>query len=174
MNDRIIPRIDDALAERLQRNLGRALLTTRWLVAPIYVGLLASLVLLTIKFIQNFIEGVRGLFVLSTTETMLEVLQLVDIALVANLVLIVVFAGWETVIGPLLAARRSEYSGIGFGAVKLRLIASIAAIASIQILETFMHIDQTTSTEAMWQLAILLGIGVTGALLALMDRLAGH
>ncbi len=174
MNDRITPRIDDALAERLQRNLGRALLTTRWLVAPIYIGLLASLILLTIKFVQKFIEGVRELLAISLTETMLVVLQLVDIALVANLVLVVVFAGWETVIGPLLAARRSEYSGIGFGAVKLRLIASVAAIAAIQILETFMHIDQATSAAAMWQLAILLGIGITGALLALMDRLAGH
>ena len=76
---------------------------------------------------------------LSTTETMLEVLQLVDIALVANLVLIVVFAGWENVIGPLLAARTVQYSGIGFGAVKLRLVASVASIASIQILETFMN-----------------------------------
>jgi uncharacterized protein (TIGR00645 family) len=58
--------------------------------------------------------------------------------------------------------------------VKLRLIASIAAIAAIQILETFMHISETPAGEALWQLAILLGIGITGLLLALTDRLAAE
>jgi uncharacterized protein (TIGR00645 family) len=164
--------IDPALADRLERNLGRVLLATRWLMAPIYVGLLASVVLLAIKFVQKFAVGLRTLLSDSVTEEMLSVLQLIDIALVANLVLTVVFAGWESVIGPLLGTR-SEFSGIGFGAVKLRLIASIAAIAAIQILETFMHFDQTMVVQALWQLAILLGIGVLGVLLALMDRLAG-
>jgi uncharacterized protein (TIGR00645 family) len=174
MNDQPKALIDDALAERLERNLGRVLFTTRWLMAPIYVGLLASLVLLAVKFIQKLIEAIRGFLPLSATEEMLVVLQLVDIALVANLVLIVMFAGWQTVIGPLLAGRRDGFTGIGFGAVKLRLIGSIAAVASIQILETFMHISEATITQAMWQLAILLGIGIVGVLLALMDRLAGH
>jgi uncharacterized protein (TIGR00645 family) len=173
LNDNTAALIDPALAERLERNLGRVLLATRWLMAPIYVGLLAAVALLAFKFIQKFIEGLRTLITDSPTEEMLGVLQLVDIALVANLVLTVVFAGWESVIGPLLAGTRSEFSGIGFGIVKLRLIASIAAIAAIQILETFIHFDQTMAAQALWQLAILLGIGVLGVLMALMDKLAG-
>ncbi len=99
---------------------------------------------------------------------------MVDIALVANLVLIVMFAGWENVIGPLLTGTKPQFSGMGFGAVKLRLVGSIAAVTAIQILEAFMHISQTSATAAMWQLAILLGIGITGVLLALMNWLAGH
>ena len=55
--------------------------------------------------------------------------------------------------------------------MKLRLVASIAAIAGIQILETFVHIEEVPPIQAMWQLLILLGIAVTGVLLALMDRL---
>lgn len=173
-SEKLAQRVDDALAQRLERNLGRALLTTRWLLAPIYLGLLASVILLAIKFVQKFVQGVQGLLAISATEEMLNVLQLVDIALVANLVLTVVFAGWQAVIGPLLARdAQSEFSGLGFGGVKLRLIASIAAIAAIQILETFLHVDQTTAAQALWQLAILLGIAVTGVLLALMDKLSG-
>ena len=62
-----------------------------------------------------------------------------------------------------------------FATVKLRLIGSIVAIAAIQILETFVHIDEVKSQDAAWQLAILLGIGVVGVLLALADRLSeGH
>ena len=59
--------------------------------------------------------------------------------------------------------------------VKLRLLGSIVAIAAIQILETFVHIDEVNIEDAAWQLAILIGIGVVGALLALTDRLSdGH
>jgi uncharacterized protein (TIGR00645 family) len=63
---------------------------------------------------------------------------------------------------------------LDFGAVKMKLIASVTAIAAIQMLETFVHIDQTPKQDAMWQLFILLGIGVTGVLLALMDKLSGE
>lgn len=173
LSNRTSALIDPALAERLERNLGRVLLATRWLMAPIYVGLLASVVLLAFKFLQKFVLSLSTLLSDSATEEMLGVLQLIDIALVANLVLTVVFAGWESVIGPLLAGTRSGFSGIGFGAVKLRLVSSIAAIAAIQILETFIHFDQTMAAQALWQLAILLGIGALGVLLALMDKLAG-
>ncbi|HEY6432541.1 MAG TPA: YqhA family protein [Acetobacteraceae bacterium] len=174
MNDAPTRLISDAALRRLERSLGRVVFATRWLMAPIYVGLLASLVLLALKFVQKLIQAIRDFLPLSTTEEMLVVLQLVDIALVANLVLIVMFAGWENVIGPLLTGTKPQLTGMGFGAVKLRLMGSIAAVAAIQILETFMHISEVSATDAMWQLAILLGIGITGVLLALMDWLAGH
>ena len=65
--------------------------------------------------------------------------------------------------------------GMDFATVKLRLIGSIVAIAAIQILETFVHIDEMKIQDAAWQLAILLGIGLVGVLLALADRLSeGH
>lgn len=168
------PLIDDKTAEQIERNVGRVVFATRWLMAPIFVGLLASLVLLAIKFVQKLIEAFGTFLGLSSTEAMLEILQLVDVALVANLVLIVMFAGWETVIGPLLTGERTRFGRLGFGAVELRLLGSIAAIAAIQILETFMHVDQTSSGQALWQVAILLTIGVVGVLLSLMDKLAGH
>jgi uncharacterized protein (TIGR00645 family) len=171
---RVATRVDDALAARLERSLGRVLLTTRWLLAPIFFGLLASLILLAVKFVQKFVQSVQDLLYISATEEMLDVLQLVDLALVAYLVLIVAFAGWQAVIGPLfVGGARSDFSPAQ-PQVKLRLIASIAAIASIQILETFLHVDQSTVVQALWQLAILLGIGVTGVFLALMDKLSGE
>jgi uncharacterized protein (TIGR00645 family) len=88
-------------------------------------------------------------------------------------VVIVIFAGWENFVGRLMATQteRPVWGGLDFGAIKLRLIGSIAAIAAILILETFVHIDEEPYQHAAWQLAILLGIGVLGVLLALADRL---
>ena len=171
-----IPGAPIDLEERIQRNLGRAMFAARWIMAPIYLGLLAALVLIVVKFVQKLAGAIPGFLALTTNEAIFLVLSLVDLSLVANLVVIVIFAGWENFVGRLLAAKsdsRPEFlGGLDFGTIKLRLIGSIAAIAAILILETFVHIDDITAVRAALQLAILLGIGVLGVLLAIADKLS--
>jgi uncharacterized protein (TIGR00645 family) len=151
----------------------------RWIMAPIYLGLLVALVLVVVKFVQKLVLAVPGYLDLPTEQAIFLVLTLVDLSLVANLVVIVMFAGWETFVGRLLAAKSDDrpnwLRGLDFTAVKLKLIGSVVAIAAIQILETFVHIDEVKDQHAAWQLAILLGIAVVGLLLAITDRLSeGH
>jgi uncharacterized protein (TIGR00645 family) len=166
-----------ALEARIRRNVGRIMFATRWVMAPIYLGLLAVLALLAVKFVQKLVLALPGFMAMNSNETILTALMLVDLSLVANLVVIVIFAGWENFVGPLFrGAQGTDVAWLGkldFAAVKLKLFASIAAIAAIQMLETFVHIGETPKQDAAWQLAILLGIGVTGVLLAAMDRLSG-
>jgi len=167
------------LEERIRRNAGRVMFAARWIMAPIYLGLLVALVLVVVKFVQKLVLAVPGFLALPSEEAIFLILTLIDLSLVANLVVIVMFAGWENFVGRLLTAgggdRPSWMAGLDFGTVKLRLIGSIAAIGAITILETFVHIDQVKPSEALWQLAILLGIGMLGVLLALADRLSeGH
>jgi uncharacterized protein (TIGR00645 family) len=165
----------EALEQRIQRNLGRVMFAARWIMAPIYIGLLLALILVVVKFVQKFVQAVPGFLELTTSDAIFLVLTLVDLSLVANLVVIVIFAGWENFVGRLLAAQSEDkptwLGGMDFATVKLRLIGSVVAIAAIQILETFVHIDEVKPQEAGWQLAILLGIGAVGVLLALADRL---
>lgn len=145
----------------------------RWIMAPIYIGLLFPLCLVAVKFVQKAIGALPNLLAMSVGEIILLVLSLVDLALVGNLLVIVMFSGWASVVAPLLTGDAAERrSVVDFSTMKVRLIASIAAIAGVSILETFIHIDDVPPAQAMWQLLILLGIAVTGVLLALMDRLA--
>jgi uncharacterized protein (TIGR00645 family) len=166
----------EVVEQRVRRNLGRGLFAARWIMAPIYLGLLLSLVLLVVKFVQKLVEAVPGFLALPTNEAIFLVLTLVDLSLVANLVVIVIFAGWENFVGRLLASQSDEkptwLGGMDFATVKLRLIGSIVAIAAIQILETFVHIEEVKPQEAGWQLGILLGVGAVGVLLALADWLS--
>jgi uncharacterized protein (TIGR00645 family) len=169
----------NGIRQKVGRNLSRAMIhAARWIMAPIYLGLLLSLLLLAEKSIQKLIAAVPDLLSASTSDTILTVLTLVDLSLVGNLVVIVMVSGWENFVGRLFTDRVEGQldwvGGLDFSTVKLKLIASVAAIAAIQLLETFVHIDQTPKEDAMWQLAILLGIGVTGVLLALMDKLSGE
>jgi len=178
MNDSPFPALE-LFEARVRRNLGRVMFTARWIMAPMYLGLLVALVLVVVKFVQKLAQAVPGYLALSSNEAIFLVLTLVDLSLVANLVVIVMFAGWENYVGRLLAARSDEQpdwlGGLNFSALKLKLIGSIVAIAAIQILETFVHIDEVKAQHAAWQLAILLGIGVVGVLLAVTDRLSeGH
>jgi uncharacterized protein (TIGR00645 family) len=166
----------EVLEERIRRNVGRMMFVARWIMAPIYIGLLVALVLIVVKFVQKLVQTIPGFLALSSNEAIFLVLTLVDLSLVANLVVIVIFAGWENFVGRLLTAQSGDQpswlSAINFSTLKLRLIGSIVAIASIQILETFVHIDEVKTQDAAWQLAILLGIGLVGVLLALTDRLS--
>ena len=174
MNDSPAPWME-VIERRTRRNMGRALFAARWIMAPIYLGLLLALVMLVVKFVQKVVEAVPGFLALPTNEAIFFVLTLVDLSLVANLVVIVIFAGWENFVGRLLATQSEEkptwLGGMDLATVKLRLIGSVVAIAAIQILETFVHIDEVKPQEAGWQLAILLGVGAVGVLLALADRL---
>ncbi len=164
------------IEERVRRNAGRAMFAARWIMAPIYLGLLVALALIVVKFVQKLVQAVPNLLEASSNEVIFNVLTLVDLSLVANLVVIVIFAGWENFVGRVLTVQsgeRPEWLGaLDFSALKLRLVASVAVIAAVLILETFVHVDEVRPMQAALQLAILLGIGLLGVLLALMDRLS--
>jgi len=168
---------DPGVPTWLTQCLGRVIFAARWLMAPIYVGLLVGLLLLAVKFVQKLVELVPKLLQMSGNDTVLAVLGLVDLSLVANLVLIVVLAGWQGFVDPRLGSHlddQPDWLALDFSAIKLKLIGSIAVIAAIAILESFVHAETLAPETLAWQLAILLAIGLLGVLLALMDRLGHH
>ncbi|HUN43216.1 MAG TPA: YqhA family protein [Acetobacteraceae bacterium] len=157
------------------KSLGRVVFTARWMMAPIYIGLLVCLLLLVVKFVQKLIALIPGLLDMTATNLELAVLGLVDVSLVANLVLIVVLAGWQGFVDPMLSSHldhQPDWLALDFSGIKLRLVGSIVAIAAIALLESFMHADTIAAATIGWQLGILLGVGVVGVLLAAMDRLS--
>jgi uncharacterized protein (TIGR00645 family) len=166
---------DQDIPTRLTRGLGRVIFAARWIMAPIYLGLLVGLLLLAAKFVQTLIALVPTLWTLSTSGTVLAVLSLVDLSLVANLVLIVTLAGWQGFLDPLLdpsVINRPAWLALDFSAIKLKLIGSIATIGAVELLESLMHADAVSQATVVWELEILLSLGVLGVLLALMDRLS--
>ena len=161
---------------QLTRSLGRLMLSARWLMAPFYLGLIVGLLLVLIKFVQKLIALFPTLLSMTSTDMVLSVLALVDLSLVANLVLIVVLAGWNGFVDPTgngKEAGQPAWLLLDFSAIKLKLLSLIATIAAIELLESYMHIATLTAAIIQWQLAIVLGMGLLGVLLAAMDRI-GH
>ena len=114
------------------------------------------MLLLTVKFVQKLVALVPSCWRCRATTRCLAVLGLVDLSLVANLVLIVVLAGWQGFVDPLLVSHldeRPDWLALDFSAIKLKLIGSIAVIAAIAMLESFVHAGSLAPATIGWQLA---------------------
>jgi uncharacterized protein (TIGR00645 family) len=171
---------------RIETALERFLFMSRWLMAPFYIGLVIALVLLLVVFTQEVLHYVplafQPMHEKSSSNAILAVLSLVDITLAANLLLIVVFAGYENFVSKLdLEGEddRPPWMGtVDFSALKIKLIASIVAISAIQLLRFFMQepvgVVGMNVEEARWRVIIHLTFVLSGVLLALMDWLVGR
>jgi len=159
----------------IERFLELAIFRSRWILAPIYLGLAAALVILTVKFIQELAHIVPQVIEMPEERIVLACLTLVDIALVGNLLLMVVFAGYENFVSKIDVkdhVDRPEWMGkVDMSGLKIRLIASIVAISSIQILKAFLNVDDYSDRHLAWMVGIHVTFVFSGVLLAFMDWL---
>jgi uncharacterized protein (TIGR00645 family) len=117
------------------------------------------------------------MFAMDVKDLLLFVLHIVDLALIGNLVLMVIFAGYENFVSKIGVAENSEdkpswMGKVDFSGLKLKLIASIVAISGINLLETFLDISTKTEQELRWMVIIHLVFVVSGVMLAVMDYIA--
>lgn len=162
------------MPERFNRLARAVLLASRWSMAPLALGLILALVLVVVQFFRELGHAVAGFIEMGDGEVMLAVLKLVDLALIANLVIMIVGAAIEMLLprGAAAADAGDERPDIvDFGVIKLKLFASISAIAAIYLLERFINIHPVDKTELFWEILILVTFVVSGVLLAWMDRL---
>ncbi len=152
------------------------LFASRWLLAPFYLGMIAGLGLLLGKFVQDAAELVLHGLGGSEDHLIIAVLGLVDLSLMANLVLMVMFSGYENFVSRLHAGEhpdRPAWIGhTGFGELKLKLMTSIVAISAIHLLEDFMNAPALPDRDLAWRGGLHVVFVVSGVLLAVMDRVS--
>jgi uncharacterized protein (TIGR00645 family) len=162
---------------KLASAIERAIFASRWLLAPLYLGLAVSLLLLLFKFALGTVELAHQTGTGDANKLITGILSLVDLSLMGNLLVMGMFAGYENFVsrfGDVTKRNRPDWMGkVGFGALKLMLMTSIIAIAAVHLLEYFMHVSEIESRDLGWSVGILLAFVVSGLLLALMDRLSG-
>jgi uncharacterized protein (TIGR00645 family) len=150
---------------------------SRWLLAPFYLGLVLCLLLLLYHFMHQLVELVMRIPFAEESDVILGVLSLIDLSFTGNLVVIVIYSGYENFVSRIDAGDRDRpdwMAKVDFGGLKQKLMTSIVAISAIQVLKAFMNIEHYDSTKLAW----LVGIHVLflGSLLvvALADRLSGQ
>jgi len=144
------------------------------------VGLVMALAALLAVFIGELITEVSGITDLRPEAAILMALSLIDLSLAGNLILIVIFSGYENFVSKIDAdghADRPAWMGtVDFSGLKLRLVGSIVAISAISLLRTFMRIGDGPLDETMvkWKVIVHLTFVSSGVLLALMDLLSSR
>jgi uncharacterized protein (TIGR00645 family) len=167
---------------QIETRFERGLFASRWLMAPMYLGLIVSLAMLVIVFTRELIHYAPQAFTMTSEQVILVVLTLIDLSLAGNLLLIVLFSGYENFVSKLDIDEtndRPPWMGtVDFSGLKMKLIASIVAISGIHLLKRFMEIGETEAPmdepQLMWLVIIHLTFVVSGVLLALMDWLTAQ
>lgn len=161
----------------LETRFEQLLFAARWLLAPLYAGMVLALVAILVVFARELFRGLAHLETLTGEDAILLALSLVDLSLVGNLLLVVIFAGYESFVSRLHILDHTDrpawLSTVDFADLKLKVIASIVAISAITLLRAFLLLGDEAATvhprRLLWMVVIQLTFVVSGVLLAMMD-----
>lgn len=167
-----------ATQEKIAQSLEKIMYASRWLLAPVYMGLSLALVGLSVKFFQELWHFLPHILDLSEVDLILTLLSLIDLTLVGSLVVIVMFSGYENFVSQMdicASAEKLEWLGKhDYGSLKMKVAASIVAISSIHLLKVFMNINATANDKLLWYVLIHLTLVLSALFMGYLDKLAKH
>jgi uncharacterized protein (TIGR00645 family) len=150
----------------------------RWLTVPIYLAMLGLLAVVVGYFLYEFAHTLPGLVTMSESAVVIFALTLIDLSLTANLIVLVIFSGYENFVrrvGLTPEDARPEWMGkIDFAELKLKLLGSITVIAAVDLLRSYLEIGGETDHDLMWKVIIVVVFGGLSLLFALTDWITDH
>ena len=153
----------------------RLLMASRWLLVVFYLGLAAALAVYAVSFLAKFAKVAGSVFALGESDMILAMLGLIDAALVASLIVMVMLAGYENFVSRIdQAAANAEIAWLGkldAGSLKIKVASSIVAISSIHLLQVFLNIQSYSSGQLLWATLIHLTFVFSALILAILDRI---
>ncbi|MBH96919.1 MAG: hypothetical protein CMM56_00540 [Rhodospirillaceae bacterium] len=159
----------------MERLLENVIYASRWLLAPIYLGLSLALLLIGLKFFQEVFHVAPIVFEQSEASLVLIVLSLVDMALVGGLLVMVMFSGYENFVSRIdIDPSKEKLSWLGkldANSLKQKVAASIVAISSIHLLKKFVEAETVTNDKLMWYVIIHLTFVISALGMAWVDRI---
>ena len=175
MSEQPAPYRPNPVLKPVERGLESMLFNSRWLMAPFYLGLVVSLAVLLLKFCMILWEFIIHAPGSKESDIILGVLSLIDVSLTGNLILIVVFSGYENFVSKIDPGGHPDWpdwmTKVNFGGLKQKLLASIVAISAIQVLKAFMNIDTVFEPSKLaWLVGVHLVFVFSAFMLALSDR----
>jgi uncharacterized protein (TIGR00645 family) len=159
----------------MDRLIERTLIAARWLLAPIYLGLALLLILFVVQFFQDLWHAARGVMESGRAQLIIEALGMVDLALVASLIVMVMLSSYENYLSRLDIASVSQQLGwlakLDAGSVKVKVAVAIVVIAAIDLLQAFLEIEDVANDKLLWRVIVVLTFIASALGLAWLDRL---
>ncbi|WP_395711032.1 TIGR00645 family protein [Reyranella sp.] len=162
--------------QRLEVGIERLIMASRWLQAPLYIGLVFVLGVVVVKFPFKLWDLVQRALIVEEGDLVLAVLSLVDLIMVANLVVMVIISGYENFVSHIDSTSTTEklswFGKLDAGSLKIKLASSIVAISSIHLLQRFLEAN-TVSNDKLYVLMVMhMTFVVSALLLTYIDRLS--
>ncbi|KTC38607.1 hypothetical protein AO269_13300 [Pseudomonas putida] len=162
----------------MERFIEKTMYASRWLLAPIYVGLSLGLLALALKFFQEIFHVLPNIFAMAESEVILVLLSLIDMALVGGLLVMVMISGYENFVSQLdIEDGVEKLSWLGkmdSSSLKMKVAASIVAISSIHLLRVFMDAKNIEPQYLMWYVIIDMTFVVSAFAMGYLDKLTKH
>lgn len=159
--------------KRLELFIEGIILASRWLLVVFYIGLAIALAVYAVNFGAKLWEFVSHVFELDDADSILKILGLIDAALIASLVVMVIISGYENFVSRFDHEDDVHWLGeIDVGSLKIKVASTIVAISSIHLLQVFLNVEQYTGEKLMWYTLIHLAFVFSALFLAFIDRVA--
>lgn len=158
--------------KKLEHLVENVILASRWLLVVFYLGLAMALALYAISFARKLYDFTAKVMIVDETDAILKILGLIDAALVASLVVMVIISGYENFVSRFDNAD-NEVSFLGkidAGSLKIKVASTIVAISSIHLLQIFLNIARYTDNQVMWLTIVHMAFVISALLLAYIDR----
>ena len=158
--------------KKLEHLVESVILASRWLLVVFYLGLAIALGLYAVSFLRKLYDFTTKVLVVEETDAILKMLALIDAALVASLVVMVIISGYENFVSRFDNAD-SEVSFLGkidAGSLKIKVASTIVAISSIHLLQIFLNIARYTDNQVMWLTIMHMAFVISALFLAYIDR----
>jgi uncharacterized protein (TIGR00645 family) len=158
-----------------QRTTGSLIFFSRWLQAPLYLGLIIAQCVYVYHFMVELWHLIVQTTTVSETSIMLMVLGLIDVVMIANLLIMVIVGGYETFVSRLKLENHPDepewLSHVNAGILKVKLAMALIGISSIHLLKSFINADQMETKTLLWQVVIHMTFVISALILAWIDRL---
>lgn len=161
----------------MERLIETMMYRSRWLLAPIYLGLSLAVFALAIKFFHELVHLLIHIWTIKETEMILVVLTLIDLAMVGGLLVMVMMSGYENFVSQLDIEGDEKLSWLGkmdSSSLKAKIAASIVAISSIHLLKIFMNVENTDNDKLMWFVLIHMTFVTSAFSMGYLDKLTKH
>ena len=157
----------------LEKLIESLILACRWLLVVFYLGLAGALAIYAFAFVLKLGSFAQKVMLQGETDLLLSMLALIDAALVASLIVMVIISGYENFVSRFEEndAQLSWLGKIDVGSLKITVASTIIAISSIHLLQIFLNLPQYSNDQLMWFIIMHMAFVFSAVFLGLIDKI---
>ena len=166
------------MSNKVTNSVASLIFLSRWLQAPMYLGLIVALGVYAYKFFVMLAKLIINLGSAEETDILLQVLSLIDVVMIANLLVMVIIGGYEIFVSRLHIDEHPDQpewlDHVDAGVLKIKLGMALVSISSIHLLRSFINTGNMTEHTLKWEVIIHCVLLVSVIFIALTDWLIQH